>query len=116
MSWIRAVWVENGKEVEGVLPSIWCEGSVSRWPLKNVLALAKANTPPSQNWMSFEMKKIKFSSGNKLVLFLFFQFSLNFIAVGCSFDIALIALMVTCWPIIAILSYSAFVVQLCNLS
>jgi len=76
MSWIRAVWVEDGKEVEGVLPSIWCECSVIRWPLKNVLALANANTPPSQNWMSFDMKKIQFSSGKKLVLLLLFKFSL----------------------------------------
>jgi hypothetical protein len=64
MSWLRAVWMEDGSEVEGVIPSIWREGSVVRWPLKNPLATAKCSAQPSDDWMSFDLIKIKFSSGN----------------------------------------------------
>ena len=66
MSWLRAVWRENGDEVEGVIPTLWCEGSVVRWPLKNPLATAKCHAPPCEDWLSFDLIKKKFSSGNTL--------------------------------------------------
>ena len=30
--WARAVWIEQDKEEEGVIPDIWIQGQTVRWP------------------------------------------------------------------------------------
>ena len=30
--WARAVWIEQDKEEEGVIPEIWIHGQTVRWP------------------------------------------------------------------------------------
>lgn len=67
MVYARAVWVENGKQMEGVLPLNWIdtETKVVRWPLKNVSVAHKHLLQPEEDWLSFEFVKVKVTSGEK---------------------------------------------------
>lgn len=67
MVYARAVWVENGKQMEGVLPLNWIdtETKVVRWPLKNVSVAHKRLLQPQEDWLSFEFVKVKVTSGEK---------------------------------------------------
>ncbi|CAM4597207.1 unnamed protein product [Leuciscus chuanchicus] len=64
MVYARAVWVENGKQMEGVLPLNWIdtETKVVRWPLKNVSVAHKRLLQPQEDWLSFEFVKVKVTS------------------------------------------------------
>ncbi|XP_026094006.1 serine/threonine-protein kinase PRP4 homolog isoform X4 [Carassius auratus] len=64
MVYARAVWVENGKQMEGVLPLNWIdtETKVVRWPLKNVSVAHKHLLQPEEDWLSFEFVKVKVTS------------------------------------------------------
>ncbi|KAK7172552.1 hypothetical protein R3I93_002616 [Phoxinus phoxinus] len=64
MVYARAVWVENGKQMEGVLPLNWIdtETKVVRWPLKNVSVAHKRLLKPQEDWLSFEFVKVKVTS------------------------------------------------------
>ncbi|XP_026071332.1 protein SON-like [Carassius auratus] len=64
MVYARAVWVENGKQMEGVLPLNWIdtETKVVRWPLKNVSVAHKHLLQPEEDWLSFEFLKVKVTS------------------------------------------------------
>ncbi|XP_051985368.1 uncharacterized protein LOC127645748 [Xyrauchen texanus] len=64
MVYARAVWVENGQQMEGVLPLNWIdtETKVVRWPLKNVSVAHKRLLQPQEDWLSFEFVKVKVTS------------------------------------------------------
>ncbi|KAJ8001024.1 hypothetical protein DPEC_G00186510 [Dallia pectoralis] len=64
MVYARAVWVENGMQMEGVLPLNWIETEtkVVRWPLKNVSVAHERLLPPQEDWLSFELVKVKVTS------------------------------------------------------
>ncbi|KAK9977138.1 hypothetical protein ABG768_018959 [Culter alburnus] len=64
MVYARAVWVENGKQMEGVLPLNWIdtETKVVQWPLKNVSVAHKRLLQPQEDWLSFEFVKVKVTS------------------------------------------------------
>ncbi|XP_059424635.1 uncharacterized protein LOC132158931 [Carassius carassius] len=64
MVYARAVWVENGKQMEGVLPLNWIdtENKVVRWPLKNMSVAHKHLLQPQEDWLSFEFVKVKVTS------------------------------------------------------
>ena len=67
MVYARAVWVENGQQMEGVLPLNWIdtETKVVRWPLKKVSVAHKRLLQPQEDWLSFEFVKVKVTSGDK---------------------------------------------------
>ena len=62
--WVRAVWVEKGREEEGVIPSVWLEDKTVRWP-KGITAMRDLNNQekPSKDWHIFPLRKIKCTSG-----------------------------------------------------
>ncbi|KAF1395646.1 hypothetical protein PFLUV_G00013760 [Perca fluviatilis] len=64
MVYARAVWVENGQQMEGVLPLNWIdtETKVVRWPLKKVSVAHKRLLQPQEDWLSFEFVKVKVTS------------------------------------------------------
>ena len=54
--WTRAVWLERGKEVEGVIPSCWVDQDSVSWP--NGVNADKAlneQRPPKDNWLKFQL-------------------------------------------------------------
>lgn len=63
--WVRAVWKEDGKELELVKPSIWVEDGQVRWPnTSDATSALKEQRKPTDRWLAFDLVKIKFSSGN----------------------------------------------------
>ncbi|XP_065642216.1 uncharacterized protein LOC101235189 [Hydra vulgaris] len=63
MSYHRAVWLEENREEEGVLPSAWVRGKVVMWPPSkmNAFKLMKG-VEPNENWRLFKLIKIKITS------------------------------------------------------
>ena len=67
MAWVRAVWKENGKEEEGVIPSCWINDCSVHWPSKmNVLRAAQERKEPDETWLKFSLVKIKCQDGEKI--------------------------------------------------
>ena len=67
MAWVRAVWKENGKEEEGVIPSCWINDSSVHWPSKmNVLRAAQERKESDETWLKFSLVKIKCRDGKKI--------------------------------------------------
>ena len=66
--WVRAVWFENGREVEGVAPSIWIKRGTVFWPQGANAEPAYVNRaePNEKTWRSFKLVKVKFTSGKLL--------------------------------------------------
>ncbi|XP_065655497.1 uncharacterized protein LOC136081694 [Hydra vulgaris] len=64
MSYHRAVWLEDNREEEGVLPSAWVQGKVVMWPPSkmNAFKLMKEGVKPNENWRLFRLIKIKITS------------------------------------------------------
>ncbi|XP_047138749.1 uncharacterized protein LOC100210249 isoform X3 [Hydra vulgaris] len=64
MSYHRAVWLEENREEEGVLPSAWVRGKVVMWPPSkmNAFKLMKEGVEPNENWRLFKLIKIKITS------------------------------------------------------
>ncbi|XP_065641659.1 uncharacterized protein LOC105846739 [Hydra vulgaris] len=64
MSYHRAVWLEENREEEGVLPSAWVRGKVVIWPPSkmNAFKLMKEGVEPNENWRLFKLIKIKITS------------------------------------------------------
>jgi hypothetical protein len=62
--WVRVVWMEKGREEEGVIPSVWLEDKTVRWP-KGITAMRDLNNQekPSKDWHIFPLIKIKCTSG-----------------------------------------------------
>ena len=69
MEWIRAVWWENEKQMDGIFPSIWLEDGRDgqkfvRWLPKNQEADALAKRRhPKENWLKFNIIRIKIRDG-----------------------------------------------------
>jgi hypothetical protein len=64
MTWIRAIWIENAIEEEGVVPKAWIQGKTVRWPIgMNVLRAFNEQKEPSEDWHKFPLMKIKLTSG-----------------------------------------------------
>ena len=62
--WARAVWIEQDKEEEGVIPEIWIQGQTVRWPTGlNVVKALSEKREPLGKWHKFPLTKIKFRSG-----------------------------------------------------
>ena len=72
MEWIKAIWLEEGEEMEGVFPSFWLEENEEgekflRWPPKSLQADAIAKRKsPSTNWSTFKIIRIKFQDSKLL--------------------------------------------------
>ncbi|XP_052063929.1 muscle M-line assembly protein unc-89-like [Mytilus californianus] len=65
-TWALAVWKEQGEEEEGTLPLSWIGEKHIMWPPgTNVKRLMKEMKKPSDNWMKFELVKIKFKSNKR---------------------------------------------------
>ncbi|XP_047134871.1 uncharacterized protein LOC124812375 isoform X2 [Hydra vulgaris] len=64
MSYHRAVWLEENREEEGVLPSAWVRGKVVMWPPSKMSAfkLMKEGVEPNENWRLLKLIKIKITS------------------------------------------------------
>jgi len=66
--WSRAVWRENKREVEDVIPSSWIANDQVLWPnAVNAAPYVAECRAPGKRWRKFQLVKVKFSSG-KLVL------------------------------------------------
>ena len=66
--YIRAVWMEKGKKVEGTVPDCWIEGNCVRWPInKDAAKDIRRKTNPTSEWKSFELIKKKHTSGKDLI-------------------------------------------------
>ena len=66
--WSRAVWQEGMKEVEDVILSKWICGKKVLWPSRGALTATKKQLSPSPDWIKFDLRKVKISSG-KMLLF-----------------------------------------------
>ena len=64
--WVRAVWREDGKKLKHAIPSVWFEGDKVRWPnTLNASSALKELKKPTEKWLSFDLIKIKCSSGKR---------------------------------------------------
>ena len=65
--WARAVWTENNREEECVVPSIWIDKKSSTvfWPHGSNAkkALENMEIPDHKTWRKFPLVKIKMISG-----------------------------------------------------
>ena len=69
--WKRAVWLEGKREEEGVVPDCWVdqENEILYWP-QGVNAENALNTrqhPDPKSWRTFQLVKVKKSSGKYTV-------------------------------------------------
>ncbi|MEE4247171.1 MAG: hypothetical protein V2I33_17295 [Kangiellaceae bacterium] len=66
--WVRAVWFENGREVEGVAPGTWIKRGTVFWPKGTNAepAYLDREEPNEKTWRSFKLVKVKFTSGELL--------------------------------------------------
>ncbi|ELU07647.1 hypothetical protein CAPTEDRAFT_211688 [Capitella teleta] len=62
--WVRAVWFENGREVEGVAPGTWIKRGTVFWPKDTNAepAYLDREEPNEKTWRSFKLVKVKFTS------------------------------------------------------
>ncbi|ELU11037.1 hypothetical protein CAPTEDRAFT_188584 [Capitella teleta] len=62
--WVRAVWFENGREVEGVAPGTWIKRGTVFWPKGTNAepAYLDREEPNEKTWRSFKLVKVKFTS------------------------------------------------------
>ena len=61
--WAKAVWLEEGQEVDGTVPSVWINGDTSYWPNAEADKHAKKQSVPESSWLKFQLVKIKHTSG-----------------------------------------------------
>jgi len=63
-----AVWLENNKEVEGVLPNKWInyDRKIVRWPIVNSKRHLENLDEPTKGWLSFDLVKVKIYDGKLL--------------------------------------------------
>ncbi|CAB3989947.1 Hypothetical predicted protein [Paramuricea clavata] len=65
-TWVRAIWIENAIEEEGVVPKARIQGKTVRWPIgMNVLRSFNEQKEPSEDWHKFPLMKIKLTSENR---------------------------------------------------
>ena len=62
--WTRAVWIEEGEEIEGTIPKNWIINDHVYWPNHmNVKRAFKEMHTPTKDWHRFVLIKIKINSG-----------------------------------------------------
>ncbi|KAK3086755.1 hypothetical protein FSP39_022866 [Pinctada imbricata] len=62
--WTRAVWIEKGREEEGVVPSSWIKEDDLYWPPGvNAKKAMEEKRDPGDSWRKFNIIKIKHQSG-----------------------------------------------------
>lgn len=68
MLFVRAVWNENGKEMEGTIPDAWVNVAEKtlRWPKTRAKYCFDNHVAPKEDWETFPLVKVKFTSGNLL--------------------------------------------------
>lgn len=61
----RAVWVENGKEIEGTLPNNWINinNKTVKWPKNRTKEAFRMKKDPQDDWLIFPLIKRKITSG-----------------------------------------------------
>ena len=61
----RAVWIEDGKEMEGTLPYNWIDASQGtvRWPKKKDGQAYRTKKDPEDGWSTYQLVKVKMTSG-----------------------------------------------------
>ena len=61
----RAVWMEDGKEMEGTIPNNWIDrgNRTIRWPNSRETQAYKMKKDPQDDWLTFQLVKIKMTSG-----------------------------------------------------
>ncbi|MEW8548042.1 MAG: hypothetical protein AB2693_31450 [Candidatus Thiodiazotropha sp.] len=61
---IKAVWLEGKKEMEGVIPSTWLRDKTVMWPPGVDAAKAfEEQAAPNERWRAFHLVKVKHRSG-----------------------------------------------------
>ncbi|XP_077065757.1 uncharacterized protein LOC143718621 [Siphateles boraxobius] len=67
MVFARAVWIEGDKHFEGVVPKNWILQSekLVRWPKTQVQSAHKKKLNPMEDWLTFQLVKIKMTSENE---------------------------------------------------
>lgn len=68
MLFVRAVWNENGKEMEGTIPDAWVNVAEKtlRWPKTRAKYCFENHVAPKDDWDTFPLLKVKFTAGNLL--------------------------------------------------
>ncbi|RXN19198.1 serine threonine- kinase PRP4 -like protein [Labeo rohita] len=68
MLFVRAVWNENGKEMEGTIPDAWVNVAKKtlRWPKTRAKYCFDNHVAPKEDWETFPLLKVKFTSGSDL--------------------------------------------------
>ena len=61
-TWSPVVWKEGDQEEEEVIPTNWVQNRHVMWP-KGINVLKAMKEFPEENWMQFDLVKIKFTSG-----------------------------------------------------
>jgi len=70
----HAVWIENSKELEGILPEGWIVDKTLRWivdktlrwpPVSNAKPYIEQRKEPSKDWKSFTIIKVKHQTGTR---------------------------------------------------
>lgn len=71
MLFVRAVWNENGKEMEGTIPDAWVNVAEKtlRWPKTRAKYCFDNHVAPKEDWETFPLLKVKFTSGNLIFLY-----------------------------------------------
>ncbi|XP_038554255.1 uncharacterized protein LOC119887599 isoform X4 [Micropterus salmoides] len=64
MLFVRAVWNENGKEMEGTIPDAWVNVAEKtlRWPKTRAKYCFDNHVAPKEDWETFPLVKVKFTS------------------------------------------------------
>ncbi len=63
--YIKAVWLEDGKEMEGTIPDNWIDinSKTVRWPMNKSSEAFKKKKDPQDDWLVFPSIKKKLTSG-----------------------------------------------------
>ncbi|XP_031153199.1 uncharacterized protein LOC116048318 isoform X2 [Sander lucioperca] len=64
MLFVRAVWNENGKEMEGTIPDAWVNVAEKtlRWPKTRAKYCFDNHVAPKEDWETFPLLKVKITS------------------------------------------------------
>ncbi len=68
MVFARAVWIEDDKHFDGVIPKNWIQENIVRWPKTHVQSAHKKKLDPMEDWLTFQLVKIKMTSGMMALL------------------------------------------------
>ncbi|XP_033758976.1 uncharacterized protein LOC117341225 [Pecten maximus] len=66
MTWVRAIWLEDGTEEEGTVPSTWIRDNYVMWPnTTNALKYMISGKVPTTTWRMFTLVKEKLRSESR---------------------------------------------------